>query len=760
MKTSTIFTSFFQNKSQNIEENIKLISKDINFPILFKIYQKSFISYYSSQLNIYFQNIISQNILYCQYCVNNINFPLKKCIENHNISNLIFSFDSFFQFFEDVINTEQIINQKFKHLNLAIKDFSLSQELSYSYVSQISSLIKLRLYVLIEKFKKEKNLNDINIIISSNIKLILKNLKLYDIYQNILKNFIIDEININLNPYISIHNRSIIREMIDLFNNYYLEWAYLNDTLLNNMKINNADKEIYKSKFINYIKKHFIDIKINKFFEIISNYPDSNQTIYDIKYCFSNFNKNKFINTIKNQLENRLLTPGISTRLIIEIFIRIIKIMKTIESSGYLLEKISKPIKEYLRNRKDTMQWIVTTILSEDDNNLIEDMSKAYVRNIQSLDYDYMSSDDEPENWEPIRNIKEINNTNINNNNINNNNISETKKNKSDIISTLVNVFGSPEKFMEQYKRMLSERKVTNNKFSIENEIKNLELLKIKFGENLLNSCDVIIKDIKESKKLNSNELKNNLIDCLIINKNYWPFLSNNKFEINNINPDLDINNTKFKNFLNDFKDSIASFKQKFTQKNFSRNLNFYSNVGYVNLTLFFKNGEFNFIVTPLSAMIIKMFDEENKNFFKLFNIDYIANVLQADIEDVKKSINFWVIKGVLNEVYNNNDINNNSVYYEPNENFKNVEQNEDVIIEEDINYFEYPVENSNSKLLENSILSIIRSSGAKNFEQLYKNLSVSYQFEISEIKLKDLLGKMTLEQKIFKEGENYKLIN
>ena len=759
MKTSTIFTSFFQNKSQNIEENIKLISKDINFPILFKIYQKSFISHYSSQLNIYFQNIISQNILYCQYCVNNINFPLKKCIENHNISNLIFSFDSFFQFFEDVINTEQIINQKFKHLNLAIKDFSLSQELSYSYVSQISSLIKLRLYVLIEKFKKEKNLNDINIIISSNIKLILKNLKLYDIYQNILKNFIIDEININLNPYISIHNRSIIREMIDLFNNYYLEWAYLNDTLLNNMKINNADKEIYKSKFINYIKKHFIDIKINKFFEIISNYPDSNQTIYDIKYCFSNFNKDKFINTIKNQLENRLLTPGISTRLIIEIFIRIIKIMKTIESSGYLLEKISKPIKEYLRNRKDTMQWIVTTILSEDDNNLIEDMSKAYVRNIQSLDYDYMSSDDEPENWEPIRNIKEINNTN-NNNNINNNNISETKKNKSDIISTLVNVFGSPEKFMEQYKRMLSERKVTNNKFSIENEIKNLELLKIKFGENLLNSCDVIIKDIKESKKLNSNELKNNLIDCLIINKNYWPFLSNNKFEINNINPDLDINNTKFKNFLNEFKDSIASFKQKFTQKNFSRNLNFYSNVGYVNLTLFFKNGEFNFIVTPLSAMIIKMFDEENKNFFKLFNIDYIANVLQADIEDVKKSINFWVIKGVLNEVYNNNDINNNSVYYEPNENFKNVEQNEDVIIEEDINYFEYPVENSNSKLLENSILSIIRSSGAKNFEQLYKNLSVSYQFEISEIKLKDLLGKMTLEQKIFKEGENYKLIN
>ena len=68
-------------------------------------------------------------------------------------------------------------------------------------------------------------------------------------------------------------------------------------------------------------------------------------------------------------------------------------------------------------------------------------------------------------------------------------------------------------------------------------------------------------------------------------------------------------------------------------------------------------------------------------------------------------------------------------------------------------------MEATNGKLIENSIVSIIKNSGPKNFEQLYKNLIMSYQLDISEIKLKDLLGKMTLEQKIFKEGENYKLI-
>ena len=85
--------------------------------------------------------------------------------------------------------------------------------------------------------------------------------------------------------------------------------------------------------------------------------------------------------------------------------------------------------------------------------------------------------------------------------------------------------------------------------------------------------------------------------------------------------------------------------------------------------------------------------------------------------------------------------------------------KNNDVIIEEEIYNFEYPVEATNGKLIENSIVSIIKNSGPKNFEQLYKNLIMSYQLDISEIKLKDLLGKMTLEQKIFKEGENYKLI-
>ena len=175
-----------------------------------------------------------------------------------------------------------------------------------------------------------------------------------------------------------------------------------------------------------------------------------------------------------------------------------------------------------------------------------------------------------------------------------------------------------------------------------------------------------------------------------------------------------------------------------------------------------FKNGNFEFVVSPLSYLIIQFFDEENKKNYKLFNIDYISNKLHSESLCIKQSLDFWLSKGVLKKIKKqgilNDNNNENEYYYEPN-NFLNVGDEHEIIIEEKIYNFEYPKDISNSLIIENSIMSIIRNGGPKNFEQLYKNLIYSYKLDISEIKLKDLLWKMTLEQKICKESENYKLI-
>ena len=787
MNIQNFFSTYFSNKNQNIEDIFISLIKQTKIEIIYKIFTDTFYNYYMSKLNHFFQKLISQNILFCNLCSNNTNssYSIKDCIELHNFQGISSSFELLFQFFEDMINTEQLINEKFDtYFKKKISNFKLSKEIAYLFITQIAQLLRLKIYLLFEKYKIELNLNDSLIYLPQNIKQIIHNLNLYELYQDIISKFIIKEIITNIVPFKNIHNQNIINSIIDKFNNHYLKWGYKNiissDNIsssisMSNSSLTNINEDNYKNQFINLLKEKFVSFKIDNFFEIITKFPESKPTLIDIKICISSFDKNVFINRIKEQLKKRLLYPGVSTRIIIEIFIRIIKIMRIIDSSNnYMLELLSQPIKEYLLNRKDTMQWIITAIISEEDVNMIEDMSKAYVKNIQSKDYDYLSSDDEPENWEPI-NLKGIK---YNDKYISN----DFKNTKIDIVSILVNVFGSPEKFMEQYKRMLIERKITDNNFEIEQEIKNLELLKLKFGENLLTNCEIIIQHIKESKKINNKIFKDPSFTCQIINSNYWPFIKSNHFDLssiddnnkdknendknNNINNIINTNSNEKKpydEFLIKFNKKLKKYQKLYSDNKFSRKIEFYTNLGYCHLTLTFSNGNFEFVVSPLSYLIIQFFDEENKKNFKLFNIDYISNKLHSESLCVKQSLDFWISKGVLKKIKkegikDDNDSNDNDYYYEPND-VLNVGDEHEIIVEEKIYNFEYPKDISNSLLIENSIMSIIRNGGPKNFEQLYKNLIYSYKLDISEIKLKDLLWKMTLEQKICKESENYKLI-
>lgn len=440
--------------------------------------------------------------------------------------------------------------------------------------------------------------------------------------------------------------------------------------------------------------------------------------------------------------------------------------MKVIEPELYLFELLSSPIKDYLKQRKDTMRWIVTTILSEEDQNLKDDLGKQYIKSYNNKDnnYDYLSSDEDlesAEKWEPQK-------------------FSESKliiRNKNaDIISTLVNIFGSPEKFMEQYKRMLAERCVSEDNFLLENEIKNLLLLKRKFGETLLHGCDIIIKDFKDSLRINNLIQKTSHVQdefnlkCLIINKNFWPFKDTSLFDIKECEEDNTspiggkpiLRTEKFDSHLNKLDTKFEKYKKEYMKHKFSRTLDFYTNLGYVDLTLQFENCEVKFRVTPLAAVLIKLFDEDlipDESTQRKLDLDALSEKLKCNPNTLKKKLNFWVNSGVLTEMTNSYSTEEGSNYYVPNKIYKNLAGVSKIITEEDIFLFEYIAENENPMNLENAIVSIIRNSGPKNFEQIYKTLCFSYQITISEIKLRDLLGKMILDQKIFKEGEHYKFI-
>ncbi len=74
----------------------------------------------------------------------------------------------------------------------------------------------------------------------------------------------------------------------------------------------------------------------------------------------------------------------------------------------------------------------------------------------------------------------------------------------SDIISMLVNIYGSKELFVNEYRAILSNRLLSHFTYDTDREIRHLELLKLRFGEAPLHQCEVMLKDIGDSKRINA----------------------------------------------------------------------------------------------------------------------------------------------------------------------------------------------------------------------------------------------------------------
>ena len=218
------------------------------------------------------------------------------------------------------------------------------------------------------------------------------------------------------------------------------------------------------------------------------------------------------------------------------------------------------------------------------------------------------------------------------------------KRKKTDIISTLVNIYGSQDAFLKVYKSMLEERLLSGNEIKQEVELKNLELMKLRFGEQNLHSCDVMLRDIKESERIKHAIAKNidkankgsmlplDKLNACIISKGYWESVST---EEDSFTPPPFLN-TAFEAFASQYR----SFKRQ-------RTLHFRPHLGSVSLTLDFTNGSFHFRVTPIQAAIISMFNSPER---KSLNAEKIAKDLEIGVDEVRRKIAFWVCKGVLRE--------------------------------------------------------------------------------------------------------------
>lgn len=391
------------------------------------------------------------------------------------------------------------------------------------------------------------------------------------------------------------------------------------------------------------------DLRIAKLFEIIVDYPDSSPAIEDLKQCLEYTGQHsKLVDSFITALRYRLLTAGASTNDILHQYISTIKALRTIDPAGVFLEAVGEPIREYLRGRKDTIKCIVTMLTDGAGGNpsgpgstgdsLLEELNRDEENQENfGLDDDVNTDDKQAwinaQSWEPdpleADPLK-----------------GSRYRRKVDILGMIVGIIGSKDQLINEYRVMLAEKLLNKSDYDIDSEIRTLELLKIHFGESSMQKCEIMLNDLIDSKRTNTNikatikrqpqpaadlwehEMSLDNINATIISTNFWPPIQD---EALNVPGPVD--------------QLLSDYAKRFHEVKTPRKLLWKKNLGNVKLELEFEDRVLQFMVTPLHASIIMQFQDKTS-----WTSKNLASAVGVPVDVLNRRINFWISKGILTE--------------------------------------------------------------------------------------------------------------
>lgn len=182
----------------------------------------------------------------------------------------------------------------------------------------------------------------------------------------------------------------------------------------------------------------------------------------------------------------------------------------------------------------------------------------------------------------------------------------------------VVDIYGSKEVFVNEYRTLLADRLLNQLDFSPEKEIRNLELLKLRFDESLLHTCEVMLKDISDSKRINAHihndtnmetdteSIKDSAfpLSSLILSSQFWPAFKNETLELP---PEL-------KSVFDKYTKSYETYKG-------NRTLCWRPVTGRVDLEVEIGNKTLNLNVSPIHAVILYQFQTQSTQKQFIFDV-------------------------------------------------------------------------------------------------------------------------------------------
>lgn len=371
-----------------------------------------------------------------------------------------------------------------------------------------------------------------------------------------------------------------------------------------------------------YIINTYVYCRMQKLFEIIINYPGTEKIILDLNQCiqFDPLYRKKFISSLKSSFETRLLHPGVSTCDIIESYATSINAFRLLDPQGIILQIVCDPVRSYLLNREDTIRSIIKILIGSNEQ------EKSF--SDEDPDEEDEFSQDKWKKWDPNPiGINDYNKAMVN----------------SDAISMLISIFDSKDLFVQEYQKMVAHRLLSNYEINLPFEYRSFEILSLRFGENDLQNCQVMLQDLKDSERtyeLITLEEKDTLkfqMEPLIISEQFWP---------ENLGFSFPCEQMKLLKLPKEVEESFKCFTNAFEKYKANRTLQWLHHLGLVKFDIHFDNGQtVEFKVRPIQAVIIHHFQEK-----PVWEVAELAHTLDIPPSLVRQNIKYWQNVGLLTD--------------------------------------------------------------------------------------------------------------
>ncbi|KAK6194717.1 hypothetical protein SNE40_000298 [Patella caerulea] len=380
----------------------------------------------------------------------------------------------------------------------------------------------------------------------------------------------------------------------------------------------------FRGRLLHFLFETYANARIEQLFMIVIDYPESEPAILDLKTCLEKTNlRSQLMSSLRKALEDRLLHPGVNTTVILSAYISAIRSLRVLDPAGVILEFVSEPVRKYLRSREDTVRCIVLCLTEEGSNELLDELWKGQPL---VLEDDTCSDEDEGdwETWMPDPVDADPSTT-------------SKSRRASDIISMLVNIYGSKELFVNEYRTLLTDRILNQFNCDMDRELRYLEMLKLRFGESQLHYCEVMLKDVADSKRINSRivqemalvEQKMDIdINALILSAHFWPPLREEKITL-----------------PKEMQKSLEEYTKKFEALKGNRTLNWKPHLGMMKIEIEHNGTNLSFSVSPVHAAIIMQFQNKAR-----WDVEELSGVLQMSVSALRRKITYWQTQGLLKE--------------------------------------------------------------------------------------------------------------